>query len=173
MTALPSIYEPIMNALLALLQAQLTPGLFRTVTRRYIPWEALMISLQNNTQPFPQPCLILYDGVGFGGGTTKFEQRGRGRPTVRVVSRTIVIYAQMPGGGTAEGTDAFTPGGAVFGPLSEAIEGVFQLVDSENALTLGGLVSHCWIEGESHWATGDIDPYGQGLMTVPVKIMLP
>lgn len=173
MAALPPTYEPAMNALLTLLQAQLTPGVFRTMTRRYIPWETLLSDLQVGNQPFPQPALILYDGIGFGGGKTRFEQRGRGRPPVRIVSRTIIVYAQLPGGNTPGGTDHDTPAGSVFAPLSEAIEGVFQSVDSEGALTLGGLVSHCWIEGDSHWLTGDIDPFGQGLMTIPIQMMIP
>lgn len=173
MAALPSTYEPIMNALLALLEAQLTPGLFRTMTRRYLPWETLLSDLQQGSNPFPQPALILYDGIGFGGGKTRFEQRGRGRPPVRIMSRTIIVYAQLPGGNTPSGVDHDTPAGSVFAPLSEAIEGVFLTTDSENALTLGGLVSHAWIEGDSHWLTGDIDPYGQGLMSIPVQIMIP
>jgi len=31
-------YEPIMNALLALLQGALMPGTFRTIARGIIPW---------------------------------------------------------------------------------------------------------------------------------------
>lgn len=163
-----------MNALAALLQAALVPGVFRYVSRRYVTYEALVNSIQSGLSPFPQPALLIYDGIGFGGGKTKFEQRGRGRPVVRVLFRTLVVYAQMPGGGTPQGPDATTPGGSVFAPLSEAIEGVFQQFDQEGAaLTLGGLVSHCWIDGESHWLTGDIDPTGQGLMTIPVQIMIP
>jgi hypothetical protein len=50
---------------------------------------------------------------------------------------------------------------------------VFDASDSEGALTLGRTVSHCWIEGDSHWLTGDIDPGGQGMLTIPVQIMIP
>jgi hypothetical protein len=138
-----------------------------------VMWENLIQSIQNGAAPFQQPAMLLYDGVGFGGGHTTFEQRGRGRPPVRIMHRTIVIYAQLPGSGTPQGPDATTPGGTVFAPLSEAIEGVFQQVDSEGALTLGGLVSHCWLQGDSHWLTPDIDPGGQGMLTLPVQIMIP
>lgn len=174
MTAVPPTYEPIMNALLALLQAQLLPAPFRQVQRRMVMWETLLFDIQNGIAPFPQPALILFDGVGLGGGKTRYEERGRGRPTVRVISRTIVVYAQMPGGGTPGGVDHTTPGGTVFAPLVEAIEGVFQTRDQDGAaLTLGGLVSHCWLEGDSMWITGDIDPTGQGMLTMPVQIMVP
>lgn len=173
MTVLPPTYEKIMNTLLSLLNAALVPGVFRYTSRRFITWENLLNSVQSGAVPFDQPALLLYDGIGFGGGKTKFEQRGRGRPPVRVMSRTIVVYAQLPGGGTPQGPDATTPGGTVFASLSEAIEGVFAATDSEGALTLGGLVSHCWIDGDSHWLTPDIDPQGQGMMTIPVQIMIP
>ncbi len=167
-------YEPIMNALFTLLNGALVPGTFRYSSRRFVTWEDLINFIHTSgASPFPQPALILYDGIGFGGGKTKYEQRGRGRPKIRVVTRTIVVYAQLPAGNTPSGPDNVTPGGSVFGPLAEAIETVFDNVDSEGALTLGGLVSHAWIEGDSHWLTGDVDPSGQGMMTVPVSIMIP
>jgi hypothetical protein len=166
-------YEPIATALFAKLNAALVPGVFRYTSRRLLIWEDLLQSIQLGSVPFQQPAMFLFDGVGFGGGRIKVEQRGRGRPPVRIMSKTIVIYAQLPGAGTPAGRDATTPGGTVFGPLQEAVENVFLQVDSENALTLGGLVSHCWIEGDCHWVTADIDPGGQGMMTIPVQIMLP
>jgi|SRR5580693_3659808 hypothetical protein len=159
------IYEPIMVALLNLLQTNCGTT-FNSYNRRFIMWENLA------STPLVQPALFLYGGAGLGGGTTKYEQRGRGRPLVRVLSRTIVVYAQLPGAGTPSGQDATTPGDTVFGPLVESIENAF-VPDSENAVTLGGLVSHCWIEGDALWATPDIDPQGQGMFTVPVKIMIP
>lgn len=172
MTALPPTYEPVMNALLALLRAQLQPGVFRTVQRRMVTWQQLVTDIQSGVIPFPQPALILYDGVGLGGGTTRYEQRQR-TLTVRVLSRTLIVYAQLPGGNTPSGIDHDTPGGSVFAPLVEAIEGVFQTRDQQGAaLTLGGLVSHAWIEGESMWITGDIDPSGQGMLTIPINIMM-
>ena len=67
-----------------------------------------------------------------------------------------------------------TPGGDVFYPLIEAIETALEpRVEPQGALTLGGRVFHCWIEGNCLYVPGDIDPYGQGMAIVPVKIMLP
>lgn len=167
-------YEPIMNALLAQLQAGLTPSPFRYMSRIFVAWEDL-VQPGNPAIPsdFAQPALLLYDGVGFGGGKTRFEQRRRGLPPVRVLSRTIVVYAQVPGGVVGNPSRTMA-GGTVFAPLSEAIEGVIGTPDGEGATnTLGGLVSHCWIEGDSWWLTGDVDPQGQGMMIVPVQIMIP
>ncbi len=169
-------YEPIMNALLALLQNALVPGTFRYMARGIIPWEQVdqMIST-NITLPFRQPALFLFDGIGYGGGNTQYERRGRGMPPKRVLHRTIVVYAQFPGTGTPSGPDGTVPsGGTIFAPLVEAVEGVLNQTDFDNAaLTLGGLVSHVWIEGESHWLTGEIFPNGQGMFTIPINIVIP
>lgn len=159
--------EQIMAALLAMLQTN-CGATFKSYNRRFVMWE----NLSSANPPVSQPALYLYDGVGLGGGKTKIEQRGRGRPSVRVLSRTIVVYAQLPGAGTPGGQDATTPGGTVLSPLYDSIDAAF-VPDRENAVTLGGLVSHCWIEGESIWVTPDIDPQGQGMLTVPVQIMIP
>jgi len=169
-------YEPIMDGILALLQNALMPGTFRYMARGIIPWEQIDQMITTNiTLPFRQPALFLFDGIGYGGGKTQFERRGRGMPPKRVLHRTIVIYAQFPGSGTPSGPDGTVPsGGTIFAPLSEAVEAVFNQPDFDNAaLTLGGLVSHIWIEGESHWLTGEIFPNGQGMMTLPINIVIP
>lgn len=171
-----STYEPIMNALFALLQTQ-CDDTFRYYSRRFLTWENVVVRTQNESDPVNQPALFLYDGIGFGGGRTEFQQRARGLPPVRTLLRTVVIYAQLPGGGTLGGVaDLTTPGGSVFAPLAESVENAFspEVGDGPGGTqTLGGLVSHCWIEGDSHWVVGDIDPGGQGMLTIPVRIMIP
>ncbi len=170
-----STYEPIMDALLALLQASCGEK-FRYYSRRFATWESVVVRTQNASDPLNQPCLFLYDGIGFGGGRTEYKQRARGLPPTRTMLRTIVVYAQLPGGGGLAGPDLLTPGGTVFAPLMESIDTAFSAEVGDGpggTQTLGGLVSHCWIEGDNHWVVGDIDPGGQGMMTVPVSILLP
>ena len=170
-------YEPIMDALLALLQDALMPGTFRYMARGIIPWEQIDQMITTNiTLPFRQPALFLFDGIGYGGGKTQYERRGRGMPPKRILHRTIVVYAQFPGSGTPSGPEGLQTmsGGTIFAPLVEAIERGFNQVDFDNAaLTLGGLVSHIWIEGESHWLTGEIFPNGQSMLTIPLNIIIP
>jgi len=153
------------------------PGTFRYMARGIIPWEQIDQSISGAiTLPFRQPALFLFDGIGYGGGKTIYESRGRGMPKIRKVLRTIVVYAQFPGTGTPSGPEGLQTmsGGTIFAPLVEAIEDVFNRVDFDNAaLTLNGLVSHIWIEGESHWLTGEIFPNGQGMFTVPINIVIP
>lgn len=180
-TGAPSKREAIMDALLALLKAQLTT-MFTTYTRRFVMWEDLVTANQmNGPQPL-QPILILYDGVGFGGGVDHFDPRGRGNPGVVTLKRTIVIYAQLPAvispanqmyGVHAKDLD-LTGGGAVFNPMLDAIQAVFGIDDSsQGTLTLGGLASHCWINGDALIMTGELDPQnGQGMMTIPIEIMI-
>lgn len=167
-----TVYDPIMDALLALLEAS-CGSTFKTYSRRFLMWEALINSINNNTAP-AQPALYLYDGPGLGGGVIKYENRGRG-PSKRTLTRTIVIYGQIPGGGTPGGIDAVTPGGSVFYPLLEAVEAALEPSpsDSFGTVTLGGLVTHCWIEGDGIIVTGEIDPSGQGMATIPVNIVIP
>lgn len=173
MTTTSTVYEPIMNALVTFLKANCSAD-FPTIRRRFITWENLIQLVAQDKAPFAQPCMIIYDGIGFGGGKVVYDPRGRGTPGVRTMHRTLVIYAQAPGGGTPAGPDDTTPGGTVFASLVESIENAFNAAtDSEGACTLGRTVSHCWISGESHWLTPDIDPNGQGMLTVPVQIMIP
>ena len=41
----------------------------------------------------------------------------------------------------------------------------------QNTLTLGGLVSHCWIDGTVDKQAGDIG--GIGIARIPIKILVP
>ena len=171
-----STYEPIMDALLVLLKSS-CGDTFSYYSRRFQTWEeVIQNSKRGQPTQFLQPALFLYDGVGFGGGRIKFDQRGRGVPPVRTMMRTIVIYAQLPGGGLSDGPDADTPGGTVFAPLQEAVEDALGPETGDGpggTQTLGGLVSHCEIEGDVIWVTGDIDPGGQGMLAIPISIMIP
>lgn len=177
--ATSTVYTPIMEALLSLLQER-CGRIFQTYSRRLVMWEQLAQSLQTGNGTVDgtlirQPALYLFDGViTADSGQIKYERTGMGVPSKREMMRSIVIYAQIPGGGTAGGIDLTTPGGDVFYPLIEAVESALEPgVEPQGVLTLGGLVFKCWIEGTQFLFPGDIDPYGQGMAVMPVKIMLP
>lgn len=166
--------DQVMDALLALLQAR-CGATFVTYSRRFVTWEDL-IQRSKSSAVVPQPALFLMDGAGLGGGRNTYQPRGRASPGINIIERTICIYAQMTGAATPGGPDAssFTDaGGTIFYPLEEAVINALAQPDSvsENTLTLGGLVSHCWLEGDGIIITGEIDPAGQGMMTMPVRIM--
>lgn len=167
-----TVYDPIMDALLALIQAACGDS-FKTYSRRFMTWENLIQSIQGGIGP-PQPALYLFDGVGLGGGVTKYIQGGR-TPSRREISRSIVIYTQLQGGGLPGGPEIGIPGGTAFYELIEAVEAALEPSPSSSlaTVTLGGLVTHCWIEGDSVMMTGDIDPNGQGMAVLPVNILIP
>lgn len=170
--ALPVTREQIMTALLAQIQSFCGTN-FRVYSRRFMTWEDVVQSYRDGT-PLLQPALFLYDGVGFGGGIDNYDPRGRGNPGVTILRRTVVIYATLPGGGTPQGPDSTTPGGSVLHPLVELVQQSLGVDDpSQGTNMLGGLVSHCWIKGDSLLMTGEIDPtQGQGMVTIPVEIMM-
>ena len=172
--ATSTLYTPIMNALLALLQAQ-CGDTFKTYSRRLVTWEQLLQYNQSGDTLIKQPALYLFDGVITAeSGIIDYERTSLSVPPKRELYRSIVIYAQLPNKPNAAGADATTPGGDVFYPLIEAVEAAMEPgVEPQGALTLGGLVFHCWIEGKQYMFTGDIDPEGQGMAIIPVKIMLP
>jgi hypothetical protein len=169
---LPVTREQIMSTLLAHFQADLGTT-FRTYSRRFLTWEDVVNSYQSGV-PLQQPALFLYDGVGFGGGIERWDPRGFGNPSVITLQRTVVIYAQLPGGGTPYGVDVTVPGGSVLHPL---IEAVYQSIAPDDPSfgtnTLGGIVSHCWIKGEGMIVTGELDATaGQGMATLPIEIVM-
>src|SRR5258707_13440746 len=114
-----------MNGLLALLQNALVPGTFRYMARGIIPWEQIdqMIST-NITLPFRQPALFLFDGIGYGGGNTQYQRRGRGKPPKPVLHPTALAYRQFPSNGTPGGpTRAGPSGGTTLLPPVRAGDG--------------------------------------------------
>lgn len=183
-------YEDIMNSLLSWIQQNTGYGtptqMFQTYQRGVVMWEKLG-QVVNGNPLVRQPALFLYDGVGFGGGVTKYQQRYRATPVVRVIQRTIVIYAKLPGpaglpGGMQQGAfiptgsvGQYTGGGSLLHPLISAVELAMETSDdpSQGTLTLGGLVSHCWLEGDGILVSPDIDDNGQGMATLPVSIQVP
>jgi hypothetical protein len=173
-----TLYDPVMNALLSYLQAQIAPYTFLSYQRGIVIWEQL-IQQQTSTPIIRQPALFLYDGVGFGGGRTEYRRRGKNLPPIRIIHRTIVLYAQettaggLPGGSLGGPTEQPQSGDSIFSGLIEAVESALNIPDFEGALTLGGLVDHCFLDGEGVLISPDIDPNGQGMATLPVQILVP
>lgn len=91
------------------------------------------------------------------------------RPNIVFAKRTmhaeIWIYFQA-------GSNKEAEPGAELNRLAEALDAAFEPDDGGlGTLTLGGLVQHCWIEGEVDIDPGDYD--GQAKLVVPVLILVP
>lgn len=176
-----ALYDQIADALLARLQDK-CGDLFNYYSRRFLMWEQIAQRTNANDDQVKQPALFLFDGMGLGGGRTRYDPRMRATPSVRTIDKTIVIYARLPRAGESgvsdsggpPGPDIVTPGGTVFYPLIQSIESALIADDlSQGTLMLGGLVTHCWLEGDGFVITGETDPDGQGMATLPVRIMIP
>jgi hypothetical protein len=167
-------YKPIMDALLTLLKTNCGTA-FQTYSRRLVMWEQLAQSLQNGGSQIRQPALYLFDGMIVPeSGMINYDRTQRSVPNKREIQRAIVIYAQIPGGGTPAGIDQTTAGGDVLYPLIEAVENAIEPTPNEyGAQTLGGLVYHCWLQGKAYTFSGDIDPQGQCMAILPVKMLIP
>ena len=170
-----SIYNPIMVALLNLLQTN-CGATFKTYSRRLITWEALTQAQNQGGGMIRQPAIYVFDGMIVGeSGTQEYVRKERKVPSKRIMDIALVIYAQLPGSGMATGIDATTPGADIFYPLLESVESALEPSPSDpnGAQTLNGTVAHCWIEGKRYMVPGDIDPNGQGMAILPVKILIP
>jgi hypothetical protein len=131
----------------ALYQTLITSSTFHTTGRRLVLW-----NLVNE-----QPALFLRH-VG---------DDNPPRPT-RIPPRTVIdcepwIYAKAPDPDSIPET--------VLNNLLDDIDRALQPAPASEAQTLGGLVTHCWIEGRIEIHPGDLD--GQGIAVVPIKMLVP
>jgi hypothetical protein len=177
--------EAIMDALLAQLEAA-CGSTFLTYDRKFVAYQDLIAQINGTRQQsldprqkLKFPALYLYEGVGFGGGKDEWVQRVQGVPMTgaRTLHRTIVLYAYRPGSLLPGGAASY-PGAVTMNPLIEAVENAFQpdtsgIGSAKGTMTLGGLVQHCWIEGEGHMIPGDLDPSGLAMQTIPFRVLMP
>lgn len=89
------------------------------------------------------------------------------RPT-GLLSRTMIeceawIYAKS--------ADPDSAPEVVMNGLLDKIETALKPGPAQEAQTLGGLVTHCWIEGRIEIHPGDLD--GQAIAVVPIRMLVP
>jgi hypothetical protein len=118
------------------------PGV-RTFGRRLVPWA--------DVPPSDQPALFMLCA----GQTVTVD--GRGVPPKRSLPVELYLYNQNDD--PAQQND-----------LLDAIEAALE-PRGEETLTLGGLVSHCRIEGEIETDEGLLD--SQAVAIIPVSILVP
>lgn len=140
--------ETIMAALMALLET--APG-FRTGPKRRLKlWKDVA----------DQPAIFVRNG-----GDDYPARAVNGLPAKTTMHVEIWIYAKA-------GPDPAVIPGVLINNLIDAVEAVIQpTAATQGRQTLGGLVSHCWIEGRIEMDPGDID--GQAKAILPLKILGP
>lgn len=67
--------------------------------------------------------------------------------------------------------DPDAAGASVNNAILDAIEAALAPDDASGCCTLGGLVAHCWLEGEVFKDPGDLD--GQALLIAPIRVLVP
>ena len=72
---------------------------------------------------------------------------------------------------TDAGQDQSVIPSTILNNLIDAVDDALKADALTGKQTLGGLVSHCWIEGRVMKDAGDLD--GQGVAVIPIKILVP
>lgn len=132
-------------ALFVGLQAAGLP-IFKTTTRRLKHWA----DVTGNDQP---ALFLEHSGETY--------QPVRGQPPRIVLESNLWIYVRTDG----------DPTGPILNPLLDAIDKAMQPSnDGDHALTLDGVVHHCWIEGQVQIFEGDLG--NEAVAIVPVKMLV-
>lgn len=138
--------EPAYAALFALLEASAD---FATASRRLRHW--------SDVSPPDQPALFSVQG-----NPTVATQPGL--DPVWTLRADLYVYANT------QGADGVAPG-QLMNPLLQAItEALAPDNVMTNKCTLGGLVEHCWIEGQIETDEGALGD--QGVLIIPVAMLV-
>lgn len=142
MTIIPG-RETAYTALTELIQG--IPGI-KTCTRRLKHWQ--------DVPKEEQPAIYIEH-------TGEVKTPVRGLPTRVTLEVMLWLYVNSEG----------EPVGPTLNPLLDAIDAAFEPKnDGDHALTLGGLVHHCWIEGQTQIFEGDLGE--EAVATIPVKLLV-
>lgn len=138
--------EPIYNALFNLLAASAS---YKIKSRKLRLW--------TEVDAADKPALFM----------TEHEEDavepGRGLPSKTTLGVEVFIYIASNSPGIS--------GASILNPLLDALDAAIAPDPITGTQTLGGLVSHCWVEGRTIKDPGDLD--GQGLAVVPIRILVP
>ncbi len=105
-----------------------------------------------------QPALFLRDGP-----ETYAPRQARGQPAKVTLTAECWVYVQS--------RDVNAAPIVALNNLIDWIVTVLQPLPSQECQTLGGLVSHCWIEGKIEKDAGDLDGLGQAVAIIPINVM--
>lgn len=139
--------EQIMQALFALVSGSAS---FITASRRLKLWTDVPES--------EKPAIFQYE--------RDDEYKGADRHLPPTVTMNVDLYVY-----TAPGMDSGVTPISILNPLLDAIDAALKPGPAANGRqTLGGLVSHCYIDGKVMKDPGDID--GDGIAVIPIKILV-
>lgn len=93
-----------------------------------------------------------------------YVQGSEATPQKVTLKADIFVYTNV-------GKDANVVPATQLNDLVDAVDAALAGSVVTGRQTLGGLVAHCWIEGEVMIDPGDID--GDGVAVIPVRILIP
>jgi len=123
---------------------------FSTVSRRLQLWSSVA--------PSDKPALFLCERADM------YVRASEAVPESVTLNLDIYIY-------TDAGKDQSVVPATTLNNLLDAVDAALAPDPLSGLQTLGGLVSHCWIEGKVMKDAGDLD--GDGVAVIPVKILVP
>lgn len=138
--------EAIYQALFVKLQA---PASFKTASRRLKHW--------SDVAPADQPALFLTQ-------RTETATATPGLNPVWLLNVDVYIYAHT------NGDSAIAPS-SILNPLIDAIVTALPFEVVSNKQTLGGLVQHCWIEGQVQTDEGSLGDQGVVIIPIVLKVV--
>jgi hypothetical protein len=136
--------ETIMAALFALVSGSAS---FVTASRRLKLW--------NDLSAAQKPAIFQYE---------RDDTYTNGKNYLSIVEMNVDLYIY-----TSPGIDSGITPISVLNPLIDAVDAALAPSIVTRKQTLGGLVSHAWIEGKIMKDPGDLD--GDGIAVIPVKIL--
>jgi len=144
--------EPIYAAILAFFSALTVGGApaFKLATRKLKTWE--------DCSPEDQPALLLRQ-------VNELGERRKGLPTKWTGHVALCLYVH-----TGAQTDDTVIPSTLLNPLVDAIEAAITVDDfNTNSATLGGLVSHCAINGDIEYFEGTLGD--EAVAIVPIDFV--
>ncbi len=126
-----------------------------------VPWKtkSRKLKLWNEVPVELRPAIFMAER------TQQYYGAERPVPPKRTYNVMLFIYTNAK-----NATDA-NSGSAILNPLLDAIDDALKPSPMTMRNDLGGLVNHCYIDGDVFVDPGDID--GDGLAIIPIKIVVP
>ena len=142
--------EDVFNALFAL-----TAGLIWGTPAQTLAYAARRVKLWDDLPAQPALCQAEQD---------EDVTEVTGLPSKTTYSASWLIYHNV-------GKDPAATPATETNLILDAVQALFPAGDPDQVQTLGGLVHHCFISGKVFKDPGDLD--GQGLIIVPIRILVP
>jgi hypothetical protein len=139
-----NVRESIMSALFTLVS---TSAGYASASRRLKLW--------GEVGSTDKPALFMYE---------RDDTYANGKNYLSIVEMNVDLFIYIDAG-----KDQSIVPISTLNPLIDAVDAALATGKVNGRQTLGGLVSHCWIEGKVMKDPGDLD--GDGIAVIPIKIL--